>query len=156
VTEIGSFILPLPIFAQAAIAFTASGNNGVYFHHWILVSSSIGFVLDWFANFESSVCTLSSLRLHTLKVAVETTYPTWDDVAVDGAATWHILELIMRNVCSCLPTLRPLVTRIVPRIQSSELLIRQLALSDLRFFRELELMIAERNACLRIAEERAR
>ena len=96
---------------------------------------------------------LSIFRLHTLKAAVETTYPTWDDEAADGAATWQILELIMRNVCSCLPTLRPLVRGL---FQSSELLIRQLALSDLRFLRELELMIAERTPCLRIAEERTR
>jgi hypothetical protein len=55
----------------------------------------------------------SILRLHTLKVAVETTDPTWNDKA---AATWQILELNMRNMCSCLPTLRPLVTRTVPKL----------------------------------------
>jgi hypothetical protein len=59
-----------------------------------------------------SVCIISILRLHALKVAVETTDPTWDD---EAAATWPTLELNMGIVCSCLPTLRPLMTRIVPR-----------------------------------------
>jgi hypothetical protein len=45
-------------------------------------------------------------------VAVETSDPTWDN---EAAATWSILELNMGIVCSCLPTLRPLVTRIVPK-----------------------------------------
>lgn len=58
------------------------------------------------------MCIISILRLHTLKVAVETTDPTWDD---EAAATWSVLELNMGIVCSCLATLRPLVTRIVPR-----------------------------------------
>jgi hypothetical protein len=61
------------------------------------------------------VCIISILRLHTLKVAVETTDPTWDD---EAAATWSILELNTGIVCSCMPTLKPLVTRIIPRFST--------------------------------------
>jgi hypothetical protein len=102
------------------------------------------------ADFASSACILSILRLHTLKVAVETTDPTWDDRA---AAIWQILELNTRNVCSCLPTLRPLVTRIVTKLGTVNTGTRTQRLTvPLR----VGVDNSGENLCSRIVEERIR
>ncbi|KAE9364036.1 hypothetical protein N431DRAFT_475032 [Stipitochalara longipes BDJ] len=94
VTDVAIFVLPLPILLKLQLPLR---------QRLILIFI---FTIGFF------VCIVSILRLHTLKVAVETSDPTWDD---EAAATWSALELNMGIVCSCLPTLRPLVTRILPR-----------------------------------------
>ena len=107
----GNFYLAIANTTQAAIAVETKTDPHVHFHNWVLVCVAI-ISLILYANSSRSVCIISILRLHTPKVAVETSDPTWDD---EAAATWSILELNMGIVCSCLPTLRPLVTRILPQ-----------------------------------------
>ncbi|KAL8314957.1 hypothetical protein RB601_002667 [Gaeumannomyces tritici] len=59
------------------------------------------------------VCIVSVYRLFTLYPGVVSTDPTWDNI---GAAIWSIVELTAAIVASCLPTLRPLLARVLPGI----------------------------------------
>jgi len=52
----------------------------------------------------------------TLREAVVSTDPTWDNT---GAAIWSVVELNCSILCSSLPTLRPLLARIIPGLGSS-------------------------------------
>jgi hypothetical protein len=58
----------------------------------------------------------SILRLHSLYVVSVATDITWDNV---GAATWSSIELNIGIICACLPTLRPLLIRVFPRLIDS-------------------------------------
>jgi hypothetical protein len=51
-------------------------------------------------------CTISIVRLFTLRAAVNTTDPTWDNVP---SAYWSIVELNCGIMCASLPSLRPLL-----------------------------------------------
>lgn len=62
------------------------------------------------------VCIMSILRLHSLYVIANSTDVTWDNV---GAATWSAVELNTAIVCACLPTLKPLINIIAPRLLGS-------------------------------------
>ncbi len=59
----------------------------------------------------SSACVISVVRLYSLKIAAQTTDPTW---AYVDAANWSITELNISILCASLPTLRPLVMRLFP------------------------------------------
>lgn len=63
--------------------------------------------------FPSSVCIISVYRLFTLYSGVFSTDPTWENI---GAAIWSIVELTAAIIASCLPTLRPLLARLLPGI----------------------------------------
>ena len=63
-----------------------------------------------------SVCLISILRLHTLRIASQTTDPTWDN---EAAATWSILELNIGIICACLVCLKPLVAKYIPQFAST-------------------------------------
>ncbi|KAM5383747.1 hypothetical protein ACJZ2D_001736 [Fusarium nematophilum] len=51
-------------------------------------------------------CTISVIRIFTLKAAIETTDPTYD---LSSAAMWSAAELSISIIIASLPTLRPLV-----------------------------------------------
>lgn len=54
--------------------------------------------------------------MKTLKVAGESTDPTWDNT---DAAVWSFIELSIGVLAACLPTLRPLFALILPRFFKS-------------------------------------
>ncbi|KAH7304554.1 hypothetical protein B0I35DRAFT_330539, partial [Stachybotrys elegans] len=60
-----------------------------------------------------SVCIISVIRLHSLYVTSVSTDPTWDNA---GVAIWSCIELNVAIICACLTTLRPLITRLYPRL----------------------------------------
>jgi hypothetical protein len=63
-----------------------------------------------------SVCIISVYRMCTLRGAVESQDPPWDNV---GAAIWSVIELNCAIICASLPTLRPLVAKVVPGMSSN-------------------------------------
>lgn len=54
--------------------------------------------------------------MKTLKVAGESTDPSWDNT---DAAVWSFIELSIGVLAACLPTLRPLFALIMPRFFKS-------------------------------------
>ena len=57
------------------------------------------------------VCLVSILRLHSLVAISNSPDPTYDNAP---AATWSSCEANIGIICSCLPCLRPLITRYFP------------------------------------------
>jgi hypothetical protein len=51
--------------------------------------------------------------MFTLKAGVISTDPSWENI---GAAIWSCIELNVSIIASTLPTLRPLIVRILPGI----------------------------------------
>ncbi|KAF9885629.1 hypothetical protein FE257_012720 [Aspergillus nanangensis] len=62
------------------------------------------------------VCVTSICRLVALKKISDSTDPTFDNV---DAAYWSAIECNTGIICACLPTLRPLISRVVPHLLSS-------------------------------------
>ncbi|KAJ6155393.1 hypothetical protein N7470_005959 [Penicillium chermesinum] len=62
------------------------------------------------------VCVTSIIRLVSLKRIADSTDPTYDNV---GAASWSAIECNTGIICACLPTLKPLVSRIMPGLLST-------------------------------------
>ncbi|KAF2740976.1 hypothetical protein EJ04DRAFT_419179, partial [Polyplosphaeria fusca] len=62
------------------------------------------FCLGFFA------CVISLIRLSTLHQGINTTDPFWDNAP---AAYWSVVELNCGILCACLPTLRPLVSKVM-------------------------------------------
>jgi hypothetical protein len=60
-----------------------------------------------------SVCIVSILRLQFLVAISNSSDPTYDN---PPAATWSSVEINVGIICSCLPLLRPLLTRFLPNI----------------------------------------
>ncbi|PGH17175.1 hypothetical protein AJ79_01313 [Helicocarpus griseus UAMH5409] len=58
------------------------------------------------------VCVTSGLRLRSLRQAAHVHDDAWNNAAL---AAWSSVECNTALICCCLPTLRPLVTRISPR-----------------------------------------
>ncbi|KAH8650979.1 hypothetical protein BGZ60DRAFT_334095, partial [Tricladium varicosporioides] len=56
---------------------------------------------------------ISVLRLRSIYVISVSTDATWDNV---GAATWSTVEVNVGIICACLPTLKPLILWIFPRL----------------------------------------
>ncbi|KAH7123202.1 hypothetical protein EDB81DRAFT_665771 [Dactylonectria macrodidyma] len=63
-------------------------------------------------------CIISIIRIQTLKIAASTKDPNWDNV---DAAIWSFLELSIAIIATCLPTLRPIFSKIMPRVFGSSL-----------------------------------
>ncbi|KAJ5908903.1 hypothetical protein N7495_001585 [Penicillium taxi] len=57
------------------------------------------------------VCITSIVRLTSLKKISESIDPTYDNVS---AASWSAVECNTGIICACLPTLKPLLSRIMP------------------------------------------
>jgi len=103
---------------ESANSQTAKVLLGRGFRAWRIVSHPD---LVWsypmvVANVVASVCIMSILRLHSLYVIANSTDVTWDNV---GAATWSAVELNTAIVCACLPTLKPLINIVAPRLLGS-------------------------------------
>ncbi|KAF3395979.1 hypothetical protein F1880_006955 [Penicillium rolfsii] len=62
------------------------------------------------------VCITSIVRLASLKKISDSTDPTYDNV---GAASWSAIECNTGIICACLPTLKPLLSRIIPGLMST-------------------------------------
>ncbi|KAF2116650.1 hypothetical protein BDV96DRAFT_645067 [Lophiotrema nucula] len=60
-----------------------------------------------------STCIISLIRLSTLHKGINTTDPFWDNAP---AAYWSVVELNCGILCACLPTLRPLISKFVPKL----------------------------------------
>lgn len=63
-----------------------------------------------------SVCIVSILRLQSLVAISNSTDQSYDNPA---AATWSSVETNVGIICSCLPLLRPLMTKCLPGVFSS-------------------------------------
>ncbi|KAF3760371.1 hypothetical protein M406DRAFT_230293, partial [Cryphonectria parasitica EP155] len=61
-------------------------------------------------------CIISIYRITTLKAAGSSTDPTWDNT---DAAIWSLLELCIGVLAACLPTLKPLIALVLPRLFKS-------------------------------------
>lgn len=63
-------------------------------------------------------CIISIIRIRTLKVAASTDDPNWNNV---DAATRSFLEVTITILAACLPTLRPIFSKIMPRLFGSSI-----------------------------------
>ncbi|KAH8728878.1 hypothetical protein GQ44DRAFT_607814 [Phaeosphaeriaceae sp. PMI808] len=61
-------------------------------------------------------CTISIVRISTLKGAAASTDPTYDNAST---ASWSVTELACGIICACAPTLRPLMAKLFPKLMSS-------------------------------------
>jgi hypothetical protein len=71
---------------------------------------------DGISLINNSTCIISIVRIFTLRVAAVTEDPTWDNTE---AACWSLIELNCGILCASLPTLRPLLGKIVPGLAST-------------------------------------
>lgn len=67
-------------------------------------------------TFPFSVCITSIIRLVSLKRIADSADPTFDNV---GAASWSAIECNTGIICACLPTLKPLMSKIMPGLLST-------------------------------------
>lgn len=65
---------------------------------------------------DKSTCIISCIRLSTLHKGINTHDPFWDNAP---AAYWSAVELNCGILCACLPTLRPLIQRVIPQLLST-------------------------------------
>ncbi|KAM5353685.1 hypothetical protein ACJ41O_000335 [Fusarium nematophilum] len=63
-------------------------------------------------------CIISIIRIHTLKIAASTKDPNWENV---DAAVWSFLEVTIAILAACLPTLRPILSKAMPRLFGSSI-----------------------------------
>ncbi|KAF5724170.1 integral membrane protein [Fusarium mundagurra] len=98
VTDITVFCMPLPVIGSLNLPKKQKVM--------LLAIFSIGFL----------TCIISIIRIRTLKTAASTKDPNWDNV---DAAIWSFLEVTLAIISSCLPTLRPLFSKIMPRLFAS-------------------------------------
>jgi hypothetical protein len=92
------------------------------------------------ADILSSTCIISIIRLFTLRAALNTPDPTWDNVPT---SYWSVAELNIGILCASLATLRPLLRRIVPGLRSHSEIAYQYK-SDLKSAAEKERDESER------------
>ncbi|OGM45087.1 hypothetical protein ABOM_006658 [Aspergillus bombycis] len=62
------------------------------------------------------VTVTSILRLQSLLIISQSTDPTYDN---PPAAMWSAIECNVAIICACLPVMRPLISRLIPRIFST-------------------------------------
>ncbi|EXK24145.1 hypothetical protein FOMG_19117 [Fusarium oxysporum f. sp. melonis 26406] len=98
VTDITVFCMPLPVIGSLNLPRRQK--------IMLLAIFSIGFL----------TCAISIYRIHTLKTAASTKDPTWDNI---DAAIWSFLEVTLAIITSCLPTLRPLFSKLMPKLFAS-------------------------------------
>ncbi|KAF2659433.1 hypothetical protein K491DRAFT_675652 [Lophiostoma macrostomum CBS 122681] len=61
-------------------------------------------------------CIISLVRISTLHKGINTHDPFWDNAP---AAYWSVVELNCGILCACFPTLRPLISKIIPHALST-------------------------------------
>ncbi|KAK4129174.1 hypothetical protein N657DRAFT_652645 [Parathielavia appendiculata] len=94
VTDVIVFVLPLPALTRLNLRKGQKlGLIGV-------------FCLGFFT------CAISVIRIQYLKLSEDV---TWDNVA---SSCWSISEICSGITCACLPTLRPLLSKIIPSMRS--------------------------------------
>ncbi|EXA29207.1 hypothetical protein FOVG_19266 [Fusarium oxysporum f. sp. pisi HDV247] len=98
VTDITVFCMPLPVIGSLNLPRRQK--------IMLLAIFSIGFL----------TCAISTYRIRTLKAAASTKDPNWDNV---DAAIWSFLEVTLAIITSCLPTLRPLFSKLMPKFFAS-------------------------------------
>ncbi|KAF4969553.1 hypothetical protein FSARC_3236 [Fusarium sarcochroum] len=62
------------------------------------------------------VCIISVYRMCTLREAVYSDDPPWNGA---GAAMWSVIELNCAIICASLPTLRPVIAKVVPGMSTN-------------------------------------
>ncbi|PVH68237.1 putative integral membrane protein [Cadophora sp. DSE1049] len=62
------------------------------------------------------VCLVSVLRLHSLYIVSVSTDITWDNTQ---AAVWSIIEVTVGIICASMPAMKPVISRLFPRLLSS-------------------------------------
>ncbi|KAF5679397.1 integral membrane protein [Fusarium heterosporum] len=100
VTDLGVFLIPLPVIKSLNLPMKQKIMLFMVF--------SLGFF----------TCAISIYRIHTLKTASSTKDPNWDNV---DAAVWSFIEVTMAIITACLPTLRPIFSRLMPRLFASSM-----------------------------------
>ena len=81
--------------------------------HVLLLIFHRSIFLFSFTNHLFSVCIVSILRLQSLIAISNSDDPTYDN---PPAATWSSVEINVGIICSCLPCLRPLISKFLPRV----------------------------------------
>ncbi|KAI5460670.1 hypothetical protein BGZ63DRAFT_425160 [Mariannaea sp. PMI_226] len=94
-TDFATFAMPLPVIRSLQLPM----------RHKILLAAV--FSLGLFT------CIISIIRLRTLKIAASTDDPNWDNV---DAMVWSFVEVAIAIIAACLPTLRPLLAKLAPRV----------------------------------------
>ncbi|KAM0347332.1 hypothetical protein ACHAPU_004851 [Fusarium lateritium] len=97
-TDIGVFLIPLPVIKGLNLPMKQKIMLFMVF--------SLGFF----------TCAISIYRIHTLKTASSTKDPNWDNV---DAAVWSFIEVTMAIITACLPTLRPIFSKLMPKLFAS-------------------------------------
>ncbi|KAM5526921.1 hypothetical protein FOXYSP1_20754 [Fusarium oxysporum f. sp. phaseoli] len=100
VTDITVFCMPLPVIGSINLPRKQK--------IMLLGIFSIGFL--------SSTCVVLIYRIWTLKIVASTKDPNCDNV---DAAIWSFLEVTLAIITSCLPTLRPLFSKLMPKLFAS-------------------------------------
>lgn len=59
---------------------------------------------------------MSILRLQSLVAFANSANPTWDQV---GISLWSTIEINVGVICACMPTIRLILIRLVPRLSDS-------------------------------------
>ena len=98
ITDIATTVLPLPVLRTLQLPKRQK--------MLLMVVFSLGF----------TTCVVSILRLHSLYIVSRTTDLSWDNPM---PAIWSSTELNVAILCSCLPTLKGLISRIWPRLLST-------------------------------------
>ncbi|KAF2167882.1 hypothetical protein M409DRAFT_65944 [Zasmidium cellare ATCC 36951] len=98
ITDIGTTILPLPILNTLRIPKKQK--------YLLMVVFGLGGI----------TCVISILRLQSLYVISKSTDVSWDNPM---AAIWSSMEVNVGIICSCIPTLKGLLTRMFPSLAVS-------------------------------------
>ncbi|KAF4993964.1 hypothetical protein FGRMN_6095 [Fusarium graminum] len=94
-TDLGVFLIPLPVIKSL--------NLPIKQKIMLFMVFSLGFFS----------CAISIYRIQTLKTAASTNDPNWNNV---DAASWSFIEVSMAIVTACLPTLRPIFSKLMPKL----------------------------------------
>ncbi|RGP69403.1 integral membrane [Fusarium longipes] len=97
-TDIAIFCLPLPVIKSLNLPRKQKVMLFAIF--------SLGFF----------TCVISIYRIQTLRTAAATKDPNWDNV---DAAIWSFLEVTIAIIAACLPTLRPIFSKLMPKMFAS-------------------------------------
>lgn len=98
VTDIATTVLPLPVLRSLQLPKRQK--------ILLMLVFGLGF----------TTCIISILRLHSLYVVSRTTDLSWDNPM---PAIWSSTELNVAILCSCLPTLKGLISRVFPNLLST-------------------------------------
>lgn len=81
----------------------------------MLFHPSVAYELWQHTKIETSGCITSALRLKSVITIARSPDPTWDNVS---AAIWSSVEVNVALICACIATLKPLVSKYLPKVFS--------------------------------------